>query len=97
MERSTRRGFLIIAGAGAAMTAGAAAVATTAGAAGPADTAAQATPPTALPATAAGTLVAYVKDVRSGRVSVMVGESEVVLHDPDLVARLAHAATGKKA
>lgn len=84
-----------MAGAGAAVTAGAV-VATSAGASGPADPGAP-SPSTALPATAAGTLVAYVKDVRSGRVAVMVGESEVVLHDPDLVARLAHAATGKKA
>lgn len=81
-----------MAGAGAAVTAGAV-VATTAGASEPTD----ASTPTTLPATAAGTLVAHVKDVRSGRVSVMVGENEVVLHDPDLVARLAQAATGTKA
>jgi hypothetical protein len=94
MEESTRRGFLIMAGVGAAAaTAGAVvatsttATATTTAAAAPADAD---TP-------AAGALVAYVEDVRTGRVSVMAGETEVVVSDPDLVARLARVAAGKKA
>jgi hypothetical protein len=94
MEDKTRRGFLIMAGVGAAATAGV--VATTSGSVRAEPAQESATVPTALPETAAGALVAYVSDVRSGRVSVMVGESEVVVSDPDLVARLAHAATGKK-
>lgn len=88
MSESTRRGFLKIAGAGAAV--GAAAVATTAAVksggsqqrTGTAD---------AVPAGASGPLVAYVRDVRGAEVSVLVGETEVVLKDKDLVARLASA------
>ena len=93
MDESTRRNFLIVAGVGAAAATGAAVVATSAGAAPAGPVAA----PTALPGTASAPLVAYVQDIASGRVSVMVGESEVVVHDPDLVARIAVAATGKKA
>ena len=82
-----------MAGAGAPATAGAVVVANTAAAdAAPADAA---TDRAAAPA-AGGPLVAYVQDVRSGRVSVMVGETEVVVSDPDLVARLAGIASGKK-
>ena len=92
MDSSTRRNFLIMAGVGAAATAGAAVVAT---AGGPA----AADPKPAAPVAPAGSgpLVAYVEDLRAGRVSVMVGESEVVVDDPDLVARLRAAATGRKA
>jgi anaerobic selenocysteine-containing dehydrogenase len=87
MSDSTRRGFLKIAGAGAAV--GAAAVATTAAVKGSSDK----TPATAaaVPAGATGALVAYVKDVRGAEVSVMVGQTEVVVHDRELVARLATA------
>jgi hypothetical protein len=95
MEQPNRRKFLIVAGAGA----GAAAVgvaATKAGLAGPdaPPAAAAATLPATLPA-GAGPLVAYVEDARSGRVSVMTGEAETVVHDPDLVARLSRAAKGR--
>jgi hypothetical protein len=41
-----------------------------------------------LPVHASGPLVAYVRDVRGAEVSVMVGETEVVVHDAALVARL---------
>lgn len=82
-----------MAGVGAAATAGVAVAATAGAGAAPADAA----PATALPETASGPLVAYVEDVRSGRVSMMVGETEVVVSDPDLVARLARAAAGRKA
>lgn len=96
MSESTRRGFLIMAGAGAAATAGAVVVASTGSAsAAPADTATE--NDTALPATASGPLVAYVQNTRSGQVSVMVGETEVVVSDPALVARLANIVSGKKA
>lgn len=37
---------------------------------------------------AAGSLVAYVADVRGHEVSIMVGEREVVVRDRDLIARL---------
>ena len=39
-----------------------------------------------------GTLVAHVDDVHGDTVTLMVGEREVVVHDRDLVARLARAA-----
>ncbi len=99
MSESTRRGFLIMAGAGAAATAGAVVVASTGSAgAAPADTAtADTASGTATPATASGPLVAYVQNTRSGQVSVLVGETEVVVSDPALVARLASIASGKKA
>jgi anaerobic selenocysteine-containing dehydrogenase len=86
MSESTRRGFLKIAGAGAAV--GAAVVATSAatksGDTAPAGTA-------AVPAGATGALVAYVRDVRGSEVSVLVGDTEIVVQDKDLVARLAAA------
>ena len=91
MDESTRRNFLVMAGVGAAAAAGAAVVATTAGG----TSAEAATTPSAAPA-GTGPLVAYVQDPGSGRVAVMVGETEVVVHDPDLVARLAAAAAGRK-
>ena len=92
MDEATRRKFLIMAGIGAATTAGAAVAASTGIAAEPARDAAA---PLALPASASGPMVAYVEDVRSGRLAVMVGETEVVVRDPDLVARLSRAAAGK--
>ena len=76
MGNSTRRGFLAMAGIGAAAV-GAAAVE-----AGGAAAAEQ---------RSSGPLVAYVRDVRRGEISVMVGEHEVVVRDRDLVNRLVHA------
>jgi hypothetical protein len=49
-------------------------------------------PSTQLPSDASGSLVAYVTDVRSGQLSVLVGDREVVIHDQEIVARLAQAA-----
>jgi hypothetical protein len=92
MEESTRRGFLIMAGVGAAAATAGAVVATTTTA-----TTTAAAAPAGADTPAAGALVAYVEDVRTGRVSVMTGETEVVVSDPDLVARLARVAAGKKA
>ncbi len=92
MSDSTRRGFLKIAGAGAAV--GAAAVATTAATQGGTRSGA---PAAAVPAGATGALVAYVRDVRGAEVSVLVGDTEVVVRDRDLVARLAAARAGTSA
>jgi len=47
----------------------------------------------ALGAKASGPLVVYVPDAASGDVSIMVGTQEVTYHDPELVARLARAAS----
>jgi hypothetical protein len=84
MTDATRRGFLIMAGAGAA-AAGVAAIAPAAGQATPTITRSRGAARVSSP------LVAYVRDARKGDVSVMVGEREVVVHDPELVARLTHA------
>ena len=101
MDEATRRKFLIMAGIGAATTAGAAVAASTGiVAASTGIVAAPAggeAPPAALPASASGPLVAYVEDVRAGRLAVLVGETEVVVRDPDLVARLSRAAAGRTA
>jgi hypothetical protein len=77
----SRRGFLILAGAGAAavgavtMTSAASAVPESGQDSGP--------------VTVDGPLVAYVSDLRRGDVSVMMGEREVLVHDPALCASLA--------
>lgn len=91
MSESTRRGFLKIAGAGAAV--GAAAVATTAAVRGSGSTERKGTAASvpAGTASAAGPLVAYVRDVRGAEVSVMVAGTEVVVQDKELVARLVSA------
>ena len=49
-----------------------------------------------LDSNAAKALVAHVGDVRDGRISVLVDEREVVIHDPEIVARLANAAADSK-
>jgi hypothetical protein len=76
----TRRGFLTLAGTGAA-AAGLAAVAPAANA-----------EPVRAPAEASGPLVAFVTDVQHGELTLIVGEREVVVHDQDLAGRLAQAA-----
>ena len=80
MKDTSRRVFLAVGGAGAA-TIGAAAVAPAAVAAGAFQGRRQPD----------GSMVAYVSDVGTGRLSVMAGEREVVIHDRALVARLARA------
>jgi hypothetical protein len=40
-----------------------------------------------------GTYVVHVRDARTGDLSVMTGESEVLVHDPALVARVVSAAS----
>lgn len=89
MSESTRRGFLKIAGAGAAV--GAAAVATTAAVKSHSSTTPPAGTAAAVPAGASGALVAYVRDVRGAEVSVMVAGTEVIVQDKELVARLVNA------
>lgn len=88
MSESTRRGFLKVAGAGAAAGAAVVAVGAAAKSGHKVEGAATAS---AVPAHTSGALVAYVRDVRGAEVSVMVGETEVVVHDADLVARLVSA------
>ena len=88
MSESTRRRFLLTAGAGEAVAAAATAgvvcrqdEAGAAGAAGGAHARLQAD----------GPLVAYVSDAKTGKITVMAGETEVEVTDHDLVARLASA------
>ena len=83
MKDTSRRGFLTVAGVGAAAAGVAAAVPSAAAAPMPPDI-----------GDAEGPLVAYVTDVRTSEVALLVGEREVVVHDKDLVARLNHAAKG---
>jgi len=82
MSDSSRRGFLIMAGAGAAAV-GAVAIAP----------AAQASDEKGDdgPVAPDGPIVAYISDLRRGDVSVMKGEREVVIHDRALCATLARA------
>jgi hypothetical protein len=76
MNHATRRGFLVMTGAGAAAVATPGMVSESLAAAN----------------RSSGPLVAYVGDVRRTEVSIMVGEQEVVVHDAELVARLVRAA-----
>jgi hypothetical protein len=81
MSNSSRRRFLGVAGAGAAV-AGATVVAPTALAA---ETHRSAT-------SADESVVAYLDDASSDKVTLLVGEREVVVHDRDLATRLLNAA-----
>jgi len=83
MSESTRRSFLIASGAGAAAVGMAAAT--------PGPAAAQTPAPATLPHDATD-LVAHIADPGSGTLTLLVGEREVVVHDADLVARLARHA-----
>jgi hypothetical protein len=38
-------------------------------------------------------VVAYLRDARSGEISLFVGSREITLHDPDIAAKLAAAAS----
>ncbi len=86
MTDPTRRNFLIASGAGAAAAGVVAAVPGAARAQTPAAA------PTALPHDATA-LVAHVADPDTGTVTLFVGEREVLVHDRELVARLARAAS----
>ncbi len=87
MSDSTRRNFLIASGAGAAVAGVAAAMPAAATAQTPK------TRPLSNPSNAEP-LVAHIGDPSTGTLSLFVADREVVLHDPDLVARLTHAAAG---
>jgi hypothetical protein len=86
MSEPTRRNFLIAGGAGAAAVGMAAATPAVAAARTP-----QASPVT-LPQNAAPLMV-HVADPSTGTLALYVGEREVLVHDRDLVARLARAAS----
>jgi len=79
MSDPSRRGFLILTAVGAT-AATAAAVAPAAFASGEEET---------YPSTAGGPLVAYVSNMKTGELSVMMGEREVVVRDRALCASLA--------
>ena len=84
MSETSRRNVIAVAGAGAAV--GAAAL--MGGGA-----ASAASRPSRI--SAQEPLVAYVEDQRSDRVTLMIGEDEVVVRDRDLVTRLLAAMGGK--
>lgn len=88
MNSANRRGFLKIAGAGAAAAGAATLTAAPASAARAGGPAVQAG---GLPATASGSMVAYIDDVANGELSVMIQGREITVTDHDLVARLATA------
>jgi hypothetical protein len=81
MSDSSRRNFLAMAGAGAAV--GVTAVALPAGASAAEDV--------SLPGDAEGVLVAYVRDVKAGELALMIDGDERIVTDKQLVARLARA------
>ncbi|MFC7488593.1 hypothetical protein ACOCJ7_08135 [Knoellia sp. CPCC 206453] len=84
MKDTNRRSFIVGAGGSAA-----AAVVTTAAFAAPAQAAS-----TTESGVALEKLVAWVDDPHTGRLTLMLGEDEVTVHDPDLIARLTRAARG---
>jgi hypothetical protein len=82
MSETTRRGFLGVAGAGAAAVG---AVAITPGSAFAGETQQKENG-------AKESVVAYIKDHKADSMTLMVGEREVVVHDRDLVNRILNAA-----
>jgi hypothetical protein len=92
MDSTSRRGFLGVAGAGAAALGVAALdphVLTGAFHTSPR--------PPPLPADSTGAFVAYVQDATTGQVVIMTGEREVVVRDQDLAARIARAGASRTA
>ncbi|TCC22833.1 twin-arginine translocation signal domain-containing protein [Kribbella speibonae] len=90
MSDATRRGFLVVAGAGTAAAVGAVAVPKVFGD--------RSTEPSSQPLTAADlgnaeSYVVHVKDVRKGRMAILVGNREVLVTDRELAARIAGATT----
>jgi len=89
MSDATRRGFLVFAGAGTAAAVGAAV-------AGPqlfGDGNAAAQDLESVDLATAESFVVHVKDVKTGQLSILVGEREVLVTDKELAARLAGATT----
>jgi hypothetical protein len=91
MSDSTRRGFLALAGAGAAAVGAAAVVSVTTGDRPIADRIADRL--AEQPQDVSGPLVAWVGDVSKSEITLMAGDHEVVLTDADLVGRLTRAAS----
>jgi hypothetical protein len=89
MSDTSRRKFLAAAGIGAAGTAG-----LVGGLTGESASAAPAAA-TRNSTSARQPVVAYVEHHFSDRVHLMVGEREIVVHDPDLAARILNAAGGR--
>ena len=85
MTLHSRRNFLRTASVGAAAAGIAVAVPTTAASATPSEGASTGPLHT-------GPFVAWIKNARSGEISVLVGEHEVVVHDRALATRLASIA-----
>jgi hypothetical protein len=85
---ASRRNFLAVAGLGAA----AGAVAVAAPAAGASTPSENLTVPSGL----AGSMAAYIHDVKKGEVALLVEGHEVIVTDRQLVARLARAFAGAK-
>ncbi|GAA1672119.1 hypothetical protein GCM10009765_21870 [Fodinicola feengrottensis] len=93
MGEPTRRGFLALAGAGAAATAGVV-LAAGDGATGQA-TATSGTESTDNASSATESFVVHVKDARRGQMAILVGEREVLVTNPELARQLAgEAASG---
>lgn len=80
MRDSTRRNFLAVAGLG---TAGGVAALATAGSAG------AAVEDSSLPGDAPGSMAAYVHDIKSGKITLLVEGHQVEVTDKALVAKLA--------
>jgi hypothetical protein len=89
MSDTTRRGFLVFAGAGTAAAVGAVAAPKIFG-----DRSAE-TAPQLEPAdlAGAGSFVVHVKDVNKGQLAILVGQREVLVTDRELAARLAGKTT----
>ena len=88
MSDASRRGFLVFAGAGTAAAVGAVAAPKIFS-----ERSGEAAPPQLEASDLAGaeSFVVHVKDVKSGRMAIMVGEREVLVTDRELAARLAGA------
>jgi hypothetical protein len=90
MSDATRRGFLVFAGAGTAAAVGAVAAPKIFG-----DQPAGAAPQLeAADLANAESFVVHVKDVRAGRMAILVGDREVLVTDRELAARIAGVTTG---
>ncbi|MET3806566.1 anaerobic selenocysteine-containing dehydrogenase [Nakamurella sp. UYEF19] len=91
MNSSNRRTFIKAAGAGAAAVGAVALVPSATGSLAEGKAVTAAVPSAVLPAAAKGAMVAYIHDVSTGEVSVMVEGHEVTVTDHQLVAKIAHA------
>jgi len=86
MAKMTRRSMLWATSAGVAALSGVAAIVGT-----QREKKADAATVTTTGTTTTGSLTAYVQDVSKGRVSIMVGEQEIVVNNPVLVRELLKA------